>query len=212
MVLLPALHAGKREKSAPEPESARTNRTRQRVQSTPARPELNQVTAFSPLRKLALSRLSEAPKLRDTCQDRQQLKGAPALMCSAESPGPQVVCGKLAGNLAAGANCLHLSSLAIAFSFLLFSNRFRWQAYSPGRRQRRLGQPACSTRWLGFMAMAGVAQTGLSPLYLSLCSLGSNGTWHERFPDPGSFWVAYWGDDFNFAFTQATKAVLSPHQ
>lgn len=133
-------------------------------------------------------------------------------MCSAESPGPQVVCGKLAGNLAAGANSLHLSSLAIAFSFLLFSNRFSWQTYSPGRRQRRLGQPARSTRWLGFTAMVGVAQTGLSPPYLSLCSLRSNGTWHEGFPDPGSFWVAYWGDDFHFAFTEVTKPIFSQHQ
>lgn len=102
-------------------------------------------------------------------------------MCSAESPGPQVVRWKLARHLAAGANWLHLSSLAIAFSFLLFSNHFSWQVYSPGRRQGHLGQPARSTRWLGFMVMAGrslpgVAQAGLSLQDLSLCSLGSKGT------------------------------------
>ena len=36
--------------------------------------------------------------------------------------------------------------------------------------------------------------------------------WRERLPYLGSCWVAYWGDDFRFVFTQWTKPIFSPHQ
>lgn len=120
-------------------------------------------------------------------------------MCSAESPGPQVVHGKLAANLAAAANWPHLSSLGWLFLPCSFPSA------SPGRITARGGGRAVSDNLLaahtglGLWAQLGsVPHPGLSPLYRSLSFLGSNRTWHNKFPDPGSSWLLYWGKNSHF--------------